>query len=142
MSKLLREIMTTDCVTVTKQDSLFDAAVKMKTHDIGIVPVVDGKKLEGVITDRDLAIRGYAQKKNSSDTVDQVMSCDIITAEPDMTVDEAAKLMASNKIRRLPIVENGNLIGIVAIGDLAVREIHEDEASYALSEISEPSQSV
>ena len=142
MSKLLREIMTTDCVTASMQDTLFDVAVKMKTHDIGIIPVVDGNKLEGVVTDRDLAIRGYALKKDSTETVDQVMSREVTTAEPTMTVDEAAKLMATKKIRRLPVVENGNLVGIVAIGDMAVREIHENEASHALSGISEPTKSV
>lgn len=142
MSRLLREIMTTDCVTVSKQDTLFDAAVKMKTHDIGIIPVVDGNKLEGVITDRDLAIRGYALKKDSTETIEQVMSREVTTAEPEMTVDDAAKLMASKKIRRLPVVENGNMVGIVAIGDMAVRDIHENEASEALSKISEPTNSV
>ena len=133
----LKEVMSTDIVTVTLQDNAFEIATKMKQHDIGFIPVVEGKKLIGVVTDRDLVIRGYANKQSGSVAVDQVITRDVITASPETSIDEAAKMMASNKIRRLPIVENGELLGVVAIGDLAVRQKFEDEAGEALSEISE-----
>ncbi|MFS1513306.1 CBS domain-containing protein [Chengkuizengella sp. SCS-71B] len=134
----LKEIMTTDCVTVTLQDNIYEVAVKMKEHNIGIIPVVDNKKLIGVATDRDLVIRGYAEKKSGSTAVEEVISKNITTASPDTNIDDAANIMAEQQIRRLPVVENGNLVGIVAIGDLAVRDIFENEASDALSKISEP----
>lgn len=130
--------MTKDCATVTLLDNVYEVAVKMKQEDTGFIPVVDGKKLIGVITDRDLVLRGYAEKREGSASVKQVMSSNqITTATPETTVDEAAKLMASQQIRRLPVCENGELVGIVSIGDLAVRDKFEDEAGEALSQISE-----
>jgi CBS domain-containing protein len=129
--------MSTDVVTVTPQDNLYEAAVKMREHDIGFVPVVDGRKLIGVITDRDLVIRGLADKHSGSTSVTEVMSDDVLTVTPNLSVDEAVTLMASMQIRRLPVVEDGELRGIVALGDLAVRQIFVSEAGDALSGISE-----
>lgn len=134
--KTVRDIMSKDCVTVTLQDNVYEIALKMKNHDIGFVAVVEGKKLIGVVTDRDLVVRGYAEKHSGSTAVDKVITKDIATITPDTSVDEAAKIMAKDQIRRLPVVENGELVGIVAIGDLAVRGIFEDEAGEALSKIS------
>ncbi|MBD0379320.1 CBS domain-containing protein [Paenibacillus sedimenti] len=134
--RTVKDIMAKDCVTVTLQDNVFEIALKMKQHDIGFVPVVEGKKLIGVVTDRDLVIRGYAEKRSGSAAVEQVISKDVTTITPDTTVDEAAKIMAKEQIRRLPVVVNGELVGVVAIGDLAVRSIFDDEAGEALSEIS------
>lgn len=136
--KTVKEIMSKDCVTVTLQDNIYEAAVKMKNEDIGFIPVVEGKKLIGVITDRDLVIRGYAQKHSGSTSVSEVVSKDIKTITADTTVDEAAKIMAKDQIRRLPVVENGELLGVVALADLAVRQKFEEEAGQALSQISEP----
>ncbi|AEI42433.1 CBS domain-containing protein [Paenibacillus mucilaginosus] len=141
MSKSLREIMTTDCAVVTLQDNIFEAAVKMKQEDTGFIPVVDGRKLIGVLTDRDLVIRGYAEKHSGSTAISEVMSGRVVSVGPETTVDEAAKVMAKEQIRRLPVVENGELIGIVSIGDLAVRNKYEDEAGQALSQISEKTHS-
>ncbi|PYI54398.1 CBS domain-containing protein [Paenibacillus flagellatus] len=135
--KTIKEIMSTDCVTVTPKDNIYEIAVKMKMNDIGFIPVVEGKKLVGVVTDRDLVIRGYAEKHSGSTAVEEVISKDVRTVTPETTVDEAAKLMAREKIRRLPVVENGELVGVVAIADLAVREVFVNEAGQALSEISE-----
>jgi CBS domain-containing protein len=134
--KTVRDIMSKDCVTVTLQDNVYEIALKMKQHDIGFVAVVEGKKLIGVVTDRDLVVRGYAEKHSGSTAVDQVITKDIATITPDTSVEEAAKIMAKDQIRRLPVVENGELVGIVAIGDLAVRGSFEDEAGEALSKIS------
>jgi CBS domain-containing protein len=136
MSKTVKEIMETDCVTVSLQDNIYEIALKMKQHDIGFIPVVEGKKLIGVVTDRDLVIRGYAEKNSGSAPVKDVMTDNTTSIKPDTPVDEAAKMMAREQIRRLPVVENGELVGIVAIGDLAVRGKFEDEAGEALSQIS------
>lgn len=135
--KTVKEIMSTDCVTATTKDNIYELAVLMKQHDIGFIPVVEGKKLIGVVTDRDLVVRGYAEKHSGSTSVSEVLTNDIKTITSATTVDDAAKLMANNQIRRLPVVDNGNLIGVVAIGDLAVREIFVNEAGDALSGISE-----
>lgn len=135
--KTCKEIMTDDVICVTMQDNVFEIAVKMKENDIGFVPVVEGKKLLGVVTDRDLVIRGYAEKRSGSAAVEQVMTKEVISVKPDTSTDEAARLMAQHQIRRLPVVENGELIGVVAIGDMAVRTNLEEEAGKALSEISE-----
>jgi CBS domain-containing protein len=136
--KTVQDLMSKDLVTVTMQDNVYEIAVKMKQHDIGFVPVVEGNRLIGVVTDRDLVIRGYADKRSGSTSVEQVMTRDVMTAAPATTVDEAAALMADHQIRRLPVVQNGKLLGIVAIGDLAVRSKFEDEAGQALSRISIP----
>jgi CBS domain-containing protein len=135
--KTVKEIMSTDCVTATTKDNVFELATLMKQHDIGFVPIVEGKKLIGVVTDRDLVIRGYAEKHSGSTSVTEVLTTNVKTIDSSTSVDEAAKLMASNQIRRLPVVENGELLGVVSIGDLAVREIFVNEAGDALSGISE-----
>lgn len=136
--KALRDIMSKNIVTVTKQDNIYEAAVKMKENNIGFIPVVEGDKLLGVMTDRDLVIRGYANKHSGSTAVEEVMTREAVTCPPETTMDEAARIMAARKIRRLPIVENGRLVGVVAIGDMAIRRNLEDEAAEALSQISEP----
>ena len=87
-------------------------------------------------------IRGIADKKPNSQRVGDVMTGAPVTGSPDMSVDEAARLMAQHQIRRLPVVENGRLVGVVSMGDLAVRQPFSDEAGQALSSISEPSRPV
>ncbi len=139
--KTVKEIMSTDCVTLTLQDNVFEAALKMKQHNIGFIPVLDGKKLVGVVTDRDLVVRGYAEKHSGSTAIQEVLSEQLTTVNPETSVDDAAKLMANEQIRRLPVVEHGNLVGVVAIGDMAVRTKFEDEAGEALSKISESNKS-
>ncbi|RAP78697.1 CBS domain-containing protein [Paenibacillus montanisoli] len=129
--------MSTDCVTAKMEDNVYELAVLMRDHNIGFVPIVDGQKLIGIVTDRDLVVRGYAEKHSGSTAVSEVITTDIVTIDSSTSVDEAAGIMASNQIRRLPVVENGNLVGIVAIGDLAVREIFVNEAGDALSSISQ-----
>jgi CBS domain-containing protein len=126
-------------VTVGASDTVQEVAAKMKEHNIGFVPVVEGKKLVGAITDRDLAIRGYAENVSGSTPIKNLISQNLTTATPDTSIDDAAKLMAREQVRRLPVVENGELIGVLAIGDLAVRDKFDDEAGEALSKISEQS---
>ncbi|EST56235.1 hypothetical protein T458_02655 [Brevibacillus panacihumi W25] len=141
-NRTLREIMTKDVATVTLKDNVYEVACKMRDWNVGVIPVVDEKEdVIGVITDRDIVIRGLAEKRQGSAAIEQVMSRDIILGQPGMTVDEAAKIMAQHQIRRLPVVENGKLVGIVAIADMAVREVHQDETNEAIREISQPTQS-
>lgn len=137
--KKVSEIMTRDVVTVTPEDNVYEVAVKMKQYGTGFIPVVEkgGDRLIGVITDRDLVVRGIAEKHPGSSAVETVMTKGIKTASPDTSVDAAAELMAEQQIRRLPVTEGDRLIGIVSIGDLAVRNIFADNAGEALAEISE-----
>ncbi|MFB5677595.1 CBS domain-containing protein [Paenibacillus terreus] len=137
--KTIQDVMTKDCVTVSPQDPLHEAAMKMRQNDTGFIPVIEqgSRKLVGVLTDRDLTVRGYANNHPGTTPVDQVMSKDIRTISPEKDVHEAAHIMADELIRRLPVVENGNLVGVVSIGDLAVRDIFVDNAGEALSRISE-----
>ncbi|KQL49119.1 inosine-5'-monophosphate dehydrogenase [Brevibacillus choshinensis] len=138
-NRTLREIMTKDIATVTLKDNVYEVACKMRDWNVGVIPVVNEKNdVIGVITDRDIVIRGLAEKHEGSAATEVVMTRDIVLGQPGMTVDEAAKIMAQHQIRRLPVVENGKLAGIVALADMAIRQVHQDEASDALQEISEP----
>jgi CBS domain-containing protein len=132
----IKEIMTTDVRTISANDSISEAANIMKQLDVGSVPVVDNNLLVGIITDRDLVLRGLAMGKNAQESVSTIMSKDITTVTPDEDVHKAADIMASKQIRRLPIVENDRLVGIVSIGDMAVEDIFENEAGEALHTIS------
>ena len=112
----------------------------IKELNVGSLPVSENGNITGIITDRDVVLRNVADGKAPSDTrVDEVMSKTVVTATPDMDVHRAADLMAKNQIRRLPVVKNNRMVGIVSIGDLAVRNIYENEAGEALSSISKPS---
>jgi CBS domain-containing protein len=133
----IRDIMTDDVECCTLLDNVYEVAVKMKELNVGAIPIVDQDKLVGMITDRDIVVRGVAEKHPGSTKVEDIMSDKLITVSPDTTSREAAKLMAENQIRRLPVVENGKLIGIVSLGDFAIRELTDDQAKQALTEISE-----
>lgn len=132
----IKEIMTTDVRTVSATDSISEAANIMKEINVGAIPVVDNNLLVGIVTDRDMVLRGLAEGKNAQERVSTVMTKDITTVTPDMDVHMVADLMASKQIRRLPIVENNQLVGIVSIGDMAVEDIYENEAGEALHTIS------
>jgi len=138
---LVKEIMSTNIVALAPDNTILDAAKAMQAHNIGCMPVCQpGGRIAGIITDRDIVVRTIAGNGDPKTTaVKDVMTKNVITAEPDMDVDVAADIMAKNKIRRLPVVQNGSIVGMIAIGDLATRNIFHDEAREALSEISEPS---
>src|SRR3954468_1536664 len=133
----IRDIMTDDVECCTLLDNVFEVAVKMKELNVGAIPIVDKDKLVGMITDRDIVVRGVAEKHPGSTKVEDIMSNDLVTVTPDSSSKEAATLMAKHQIRRLPVVEEGKLIGIVSLGDFAVRELTDDQAKVALTEISE-----
>lgn len=136
----LKSIMSTDVQYVAPDDSIVQAARIMEEYNIGSIPVCTNKKIVGVVTDRDIVVRNVAKGQSPVEaTVSNVMSTDIQTATPDMDVHQAAEIMSERQIRRLPVVDNGNLVGIVAIGDLAVRGSFENEAGDALSKISKNS---
>ncbi|NHC43316.1 CBS domain-containing protein [Bacillus sp. MM2020_1] len=133
----IKDIMTSDVESCTLLDNVYEVALKMKQLNVGAIPIVDKEQLVGMITDRDIVIRGVAEKHPGSTKVEDIMSNNLITISTDATSKEAAKLMAENQIRRLPVVEEGKLIGIVSLGDFAVHELTDDQAKVALTEISE-----
>lgn len=135
----IRDIMTDDVEVCSMLDNVYEVAIKMKELNVGAIPIMDGDRLAGMITDRDIVIRGVAEKHPPSSKVEAIMSTKLITATPDMSTQEAAKMMAEHQIRRLPIVEGDNLVGIVALGDFAVRELTDEQAQHALTDISYPS---
>ncbi|WP_102347057.1 CBS domain-containing protein [Bacillus sp. Marseille-P3661] len=136
--KSVRDIMSNNVEYCTPLDNAFEVAVKMKDLNVGAIPIVENNQLVGMITDRDLVVRGIAEKRSGSNSVTNLMSEELVTVTPDTPVSEAARIMAEKQIRRLPVVENGQLIGIVALGDLAIEKLSDEQAGYALSEISEP----
>ena len=137
----IRDIMTDKVECCSLLDNVFEVAVKMKELNVGAIPIVDQDTLVGMITDRDIVVRGVAEKHPGSTKVEDIMSSKLVTISADATSNEAAALMAEHQIRRLPVVEGDKLIGIVSLGDFAIREMTDDQAKAALSEISETNQS-
>jgi len=135
----LSEIMTPGLVTCAMDETLAQVAQKMQRENIGICPVVKDDALVGVITDRDITIRAVSKGYDpNSAFVQDFMSPSPITGDPDMSIEDACSLMADNQIRRLPIVENEKLVGMVALADLAI-DLEEDELlAETLMKISEP----
>ncbi|MFP5111150.1 CBS domain-containing protein [Bacillaceae bacterium C204] len=133
----IRDIMTENVESCSLLDNVYEVALKMKELNVGAIPILDQDKIVGMITDRDIVIRGVAEKHPGSSKVEDIMSKQLITVTPDSTSKEAAKLMAEHQIRRLPVVEEGKLVGIVSLGDFAIRELTDDQAKEALTEISE-----
>lgn len=134
----VRDIMTTSVSTLTPDDTVTKAASIMKEQDIGSIPVCQGNNVVGIITDRDITLRSVASGVNSSSqTVRDVMSSNPVLGSPDMSLDEASKIMSQQQIRRLPIVENQHLVGVVALGDLATQPQSDEKAGHALTSISQ-----
>ncbi|MFD1039296.1 CBS domain-containing protein [Virgibacillus byunsanensis] len=141
MDKQLRNIMTTSVFTVNETQSVQEAAAIMSDSNIGSLPVVNNNgQMVGIITDRDITLRTTAQGQAAQTPISQVMTAQqIVQGEPGMDIHQAAELMAQQQIRRLPIVENGQLVGMVALGDLAVDNQYDHDAEVALTSISTPS---
>lgn len=135
----VKDIMSTDVACIGIDDSIQKAAQLMKRYDVGSIPVCQQSEVVGILTDRDIALRSVAQGQNSDhQSVKNVMSSEIVVGEPDMNVHDAAQMMSQNQIRRLPIVNNGRLVGIVSLGDISLEPNLQEDAEEALRDISEP----
>ena len=134
----IKELMTVKPRTVKQGDSIVDAAKLMKGEDTGIAPIVDGDRLVGVVTDRDIAIRVVAEGRDPQSTkVEDIASQNLVTIDPQQDLDEALRLMAQHQVRRLPVVEeDGRLVGIVAQADVA-RHASAEQTGEVVEEISE-----
>ena len=134
----LRDIMTKQVVRIQPEETIAVAARMLEHNNIGAMPVCTGEgKLCGMITDRDIVTRCLAAGKSPQTTsVREVMTFRVYVARPDMDAAIVAGLMGKEQIRRLPVMENGRLCGMVSLGDLAVKEESSVEAGEALTEIS------
>ena len=132
----IRDVMTSNPRTVSPNDTIQNAARIMRDEDTGAVPVVENGRPVGMVTDRDIVVRAVANGEFNRPVRD-VVSGNVVTAGPDMSTKEAAELMGEHQIRRLPVVENDCLIGIVSLGDLAVKDANDKRTGDALQEISQ-----
>ncbi len=132
MSKKIKDIMSRDVEVVHPDDNLQDAAKKMRHHDVGFLPVCDGQRLVGALTDRDIAIGAVAEGKDPKKMkVKDVASRDVNWCFADQDVDDAAKLMKDKEIRRVMVIEREGkqLVGVVSVGDLATKSSSKDSGS-------------
>jgi CBS domain-containing protein len=137
------DIMTRDVRSMGPQDSVVQAAQVMEELNVGVIPVCEGEKLVGMVTDRDIVVRGVAQSKDPKSTrLADVMSSSVRMAHEDEDVDEVLSEMARSQIRRMPVVDQQDrLVGIISLGDIAAKD-PEDEADVAMSlgDISSPAE--
>jgi CBS domain-containing protein len=134
----VKDLMTSEPATVGPDDPCARAATLMREEDCGSIPVVRDGALVGIVTDRDITIRAVAAGKDPRTTpVSEVMSADPVTIAPDSDAEEASRLMAEFQVRRLPVVADGRLLGILVTAQLARRE-SDDQVGETIKEISEP----
>ena len=137
MGKSVQDVMSSNPCTIDADKPVAYAAKMMKDENVGLAPVVEGNRLVGTLTDRDIVTRVVAEGKDpQSVTVREVASKDLVTIDPSQDLDEALRLMASNQVRRLPVVEeDGRLVGVVAQADVA-REAKDKQTGELVEEIS------
>ena len=137
MAKKISELMSPNPCSIEADKAVAYAARMMKQEDVGVAPIVEGERLVGTLTDRDIVTRVVAEGKDpQSVIVREVASTDVVTVDPQQDLDEALRLMASNQVRRLPVVEeDGRLVGVVAQADVA-REAKDKQTGELVEEIS------
>ena len=133
----IRDVMTPNPRTVTPDDSIQNAARIRRDEDTGAVPVVDNGRPVGMVTDRDIVVRAVADGSQLNRPVSEIVTGAVVTVTPDTSTRDAAQLMSEHQIRRLPVVENERLVGIVSLGDLAVKEGRDGRTGDTLQSISE-----
>jgi CBS domain-containing protein len=133
----IRDVMTPNPRTVSPDDTVQAAARIMQAEDVGAVPVVSNGRVYAVVTDRDIVVRVVAEGGPVTRPIRDIASTDVICASPEMSTREASELMSEHQVRRLPVVENNVLVGIVSIGDLAVKENKDSRTGDTLERISE-----
>lgn len=139
--KTIQDIMTTDVKTVSPEETVRRAAQMMDELNVGSIPVCDGKKLVGIITDRDITVRSTAAGQAPESTrVGDVMSTDVRTCYASQSADEVLAQMGEVQIRRVPVIDQDShaIVGIVSLGDMATK--HATKIDQALDEISSPSE--
>ena len=133
----ISEVMTTNVKVVRPDETVQDAARMMADMDVGAVPVCDGDRLQGMVTDRDITIRATAEGRGGNTPVRDVMTSDVVWCSAEDDTQEVLNRMADAQVRRIPVVDQDrNLVGIVALGDLAIED--EENVDEALRDISMP----
>lgn len=133
------DVMTRNVRTLTPSDTVASAAKAMGELNVGVIPVCEGDKLLGVVTDRDIVVRAVAQGLNGNTPLAKVMSTDVRTARESDDLDTVLADMASSQIRRLPVLDGAErLVGIISIGDIAVKGQDEEDVGQSLADISSP----
>jgi CBS domain-containing protein len=136
----VQDIMSTSVHSIRPSDSIAEAAQSMSEHDVGILPVVEGQKLVGILSDRDIAVRAVARSAAPESLVRQIMTEKVASCYPEDSIEDALKTMSDEQIRRLPVCNaEGEMVGIVTLADAAQRDPDKREVGEALEEISEPS---
>ena len=136
---LVKDLMSTTVTCVRPETSIEQVAKQMKQENIGSVPVCNDRgEALGIITDRDIVVRSVSNADNQKSAKD-IMTKNLVSADPNMDTHEAALLMAKYQVRRLPVLENNKIVGMLAMADIARKQIYVDEAGDALSAISKQS---
>lgn len=134
----LREIMTPGVVTAGPEANVLEVARLMRDHSVGSVVICDSERQPtAMVTDRDLAVRALAEERPSGEPVAEHASRPLVTGEPEMDLEEAAALMVQHRVRRLPVVDEQRLIGIVTLDDIAVRTGNLEVAQRMTQEVIE-----
>ena len=135
----LEDIMETNVVTVRPSETVREAALHMQRNDVGALPVVDnGNRVCGIVTDRDIVTRAIADGIDpASATVDRVMTDKVVCAAPDMQAEDAIRIMAEHKVRRLPVTNNQGLVGMVSLSDFSEYPLH-DAAADTFRSVTQP----
>jgi CBS domain-containing protein len=138
-SRNARDVMTANPATVSEKDSVRDAARIMASEDTGIVPVVDGRKVVGMVTDRDIVVRFVAEGKDPSNArVDECMSRSVRSVKEDTPVAEILTVMSNAQVRRVPVLNaSEEMVGIVSIRDISTETKQDDRVGKAIEQISE-----
>jgi CBS domain-containing protein len=137
MAKKVREVMTSNPCTIDADKSVAYAAKMMRDEDVGVAPIVEGDRLVGVLTDRDITVRVVAEGRDAEQVkAREIASAELVTLDPEQDLDEALRLMARHQVRRLPVVEeDGRVVGIVAQADVA-QEADERKTGEVVEQIS------
>ena len=138
MGKGIREVMTSNPRAIEADKPVLDAAKMMRDEDVGLAPIVEGERLVGTLTDRDIATRVVAEGKDPETTsVREVASTELVIVDPEQDLDEAVRLMAQHQVRRIPVVEeDGRLVGVVAQADVA-RQANDRQTGDVVQQISQ-----
>jgi len=135
----VKDIMTRDVTFVNPTTTVSETAHLMQMHNVGSIPVCNQSGVIGIVTDRDIVVRTIATGKNPQYTaVRDVMTSSVTTVSPEMEMNDVSQQMAFSQIRRIPVIENNTLVGIVALGDIAIDAKYDTEVAETLTEISKP----
>jgi CBS domain-containing protein len=136
----VKDVMTKSVAYVNPSATIAETAQLMQQHNVGSIPVCDQSGVVGIVTDRDIVVRTVAHGKNPQQTpVTDIMTTGVQTVTPDMDMTDVSRKMSSSQIRRVPVIENNSLVGIVALGDVATDAKYNTEVADTLINISKPS---